>query len=222
MCIRDRVKLLRVLEEGLVRPLGGSQDITVNIRVISATHQNLRDLIAKNEFRKDLYYRLKVFELDLPPLRDRKEDIPSLAEHFMDIHNQKVGKNVKTISPSAMDILCNYDFPGNVRELQNIIERAVIITDGDTITTDSLPTEITKSNNIMSHNSTYKPQDYEELKAAKIEAQMDVERMFIIETLSKYNGNVSKAAHQVNMNRSWLAQLAKKHSIDPARFRIHV
>lgn len=220
MPMNMQVKLLRVLEEGSVRPLGASQDITVDVRFISATNQDLRELIGKDRFRQDLYYRLNTFEIWLPPLRQRKEDIPLLVEHFMNVFNHKLSKAVKNISTQAMELLIRYDYPGNVRELRNIIERAMILTYGDSITVDHLPEVLTRDDKTCLDASPQVPRNDEELKVAKLNAQMDVERAFLIDILSRCHGNISEAARRANMNRSWLSQLIKRHGIDPNQFRL--
>jgi PAS domain S-box-containing protein len=128
-----QAKLLRVLQEGEFERLGNPKTMKVNVRVIAATNRNLQLAIEKKEFREDLYYRLNVFPIICPPLRNRKEDIPLLVKHFCKKHEGKIGKSVKNISPDVLKALMEYDWPGNIRELENIIERALILTPGDTL-----------------------------------------------------------------------------------------
>ena len=134
-----QVKLLRVLQKKEFERVGGEVTIKVNVRIIAATNQNLEKMVEKNEFREDLYYRLNVIPLLLPPLRERKEDISLLAEHFLKKFTCEFGGNIKGIRREALDVLMNYRWPGNVRELENIIERIVTLTDADFIDIQHLP-----------------------------------------------------------------------------------
>ncbi|OQX83054.1 MAG: hypothetical protein B6D63_06790 [Candidatus Latescibacteria bacterium 4484_7] len=136
-----QVKLLRVLQEREIIPVGGTKPIKVDVRLIAATNADLEKEVKDDRFRADLYYRLNVIPINLPPLRDRRDDIPLLIDHFLKIATQKTGK-VKEVSKEAMECMINYDWPGNVRELENIIERAVILEETDEITLDSLPEKI--------------------------------------------------------------------------------
>jgi formate hydrogenlyase transcriptional activator len=129
-------KLLRVLQEKEFERLGGGRSFHVDVRVIAATNQNLWRMVQEGKFRADLYYRLNVFPIMLPPLRERKEDIPSLVEHFIPHYANKIGKNIKHVDKSTLELFKAYDWPGNIRELQNVVERAVILTDTDTLFVD--------------------------------------------------------------------------------------
>jgi len=143
MPLSMQVKLLRVIEEGSLRRVGANEPTKVDVRVISATHRNLRERVQTGQFRQDLYYRLDVFRIDLPPLRDRDGDITLLARHFLDKYTRKTGKEVPGISPAALEALNTYSFPGNVRELENEIERAVALVDpGEPIDVDILSHDI--------------------------------------------------------------------------------
>lgn len=137
-----QVKLLRVLESRIVTPVGGNKEIKVDTRVLAATSRDIRDMMSKGQFREDLYYRLNVITIDLPPLRQRMDDIPLLARRFMDRVNEQNGTHITAISPSVMDALQGYQWPGNVRELLNIIERMMVLTDKNTLEADDLPTYI--------------------------------------------------------------------------------
>jgi Nif-specific regulatory protein len=223
-----QVKLLRALQEGVIQRLGNNQNIPVDIRVIAATHGDLAQLVAEGKFRQDLYYRLKVFELEIPPLRERKADVPLLINHFIVHYNEELGKQVVGLGDDALDVLCHYDYPGNIRELQHIIESAMILCEGNTIAIDDLPREMRTSTTsdkkvIVSEGHITIPKNNEELKAAKADARRKmekrVERLFLTELLSSTNGNVSEAARKAGMNRSWLAQLVSKHQLDLSRFR---
>jgi len=137
-----QLKLLRVLQERKFEPVGSNTTIEVDVRVILATNQSLEDLVAAGKFRQDLYYRINVVKIDLPPLRERVGDIPALAEHFLQHHTDSLGKVITAIDPGAMDLLRRYPFPGNVRELSNIIERAAVLTRTPTIKPEDLPTHV--------------------------------------------------------------------------------
>lgn len=134
-----QVKLLRAIQERMIRRVGATEDVKVDVRIIAATNRNLEEMVAKGTFRQDLYYRLNVINIKTPPLRDRREDIPLLASHFLKKYNDKLNKTVGGISSEAMDILKKYDYPGNVRELENLIERTVALEGGATILPESLP-----------------------------------------------------------------------------------
>jgi DNA-binding NtrC family response regulator len=140
--IELQAKLLRVLEEGKLRRLGGKVEIEVDVRVLCATNRDLKAEIKNQRFREDLFFRLNVFQVGLPPLRDRREDIPILAQHFVDKFNSESGKHVHGVHPDALEILKNYDWPGNIRELRNSVERALILSDGDLIAVDHLPPDM--------------------------------------------------------------------------------
>ncbi|MFP4474271.1 MAG: sigma-54-dependent transcriptional regulator [Desulfatibacillaceae bacterium] len=133
-----QIKLLRALQERVIRPVGGTQDIPVDIRIVSATNKNLEEEVIKGNFREDLFYRLNVIELRVPPLRERKEDLRPLAQHFLDQYSREMDKNIDKLSSYALDLLARYDFPGNVRELENMIERSVALSTTKIILPDSL------------------------------------------------------------------------------------
>jgi DNA-binding NtrC family response regulator len=139
MSLPLHAKLLRVIEDQVIRPVGSTKGAKIDIRFITATNRDLRAAVRENAFREDLYYRINVISLQIPPLRDRKEDIRSLVRHYLDKYTHEMGKPVKEIAPAALDVMANYLWPGNVRELQNVVERAILIADGDTITPECLP-----------------------------------------------------------------------------------
>ena len=219
-----QVKLLRALEEGTVRPLGSSRDVAVDVRVIAATQKDLSQLVEGGRFRQDLYYRLNVFQLELPPLRERSEDVSMLMDHFIDRYNKELGKQIIGVDDEVRSILCRYEYPGNIRELQHIIESAMVISRGNIITINALTKEVQDS--VMSdlemkiwEESIAIPSNDEELKVAKAEAHRRIERLFLVKLLSINRGNVSQAARKANINRSWLSQLISKHQIDLDKFR---
>ncbi|MGA1867267.1 MAG: sigma 54-interacting transcriptional regulator [bacterium] len=228
MPLNLQVKLLRVLQEGTIQRLGTNNDIHIDVRLILATHQNLARLVEEGKFRQDLYYRLKVFELEIPPLRDRKNDIPLLIEHFIKIYNKKLGTHIQGVKSDALHILLHYVYPGNVRELEHIIERAIILCRSNLIGIDELPPELCDEKfspkMMVDYEELYPlPRNNDELKAAKArarkKAEEKVELLFLKKLLPRTHGNISEAARQTKMNRSWLAQLVLKYKLDLKHYR---
>jgi DNA-binding NtrC family response regulator len=142
MSLALQAKLLRVIEDRVIRPVGSTKDNKADLRFITATNKDLKTAVKRAMFREDLYYRINVISLQIPPLRDRKEDVRLLVRHYLEKYSLEMGKRVKDVSPAAMDIMTNYGWPGNVRELQNVIERAILISDGDLIGPEHLPVEM--------------------------------------------------------------------------------
>lgn len=206
--LQTQIKLLRVLQEREFERLGGTETIKTNIRLITATNKNLEDAIAKDEFREDLYYRLNVFTIHLPPLRERKSDILLLAEHFLEKYEIEHSKRIRRISTPAIDMLVAYHFPGNVRELENAIERAVLVCDSNVIHGHHLPptlqtAEVTGTITDLS-------------LASAVEA---FERDMIQDTLKSTRGNIAKAAKSLDSTERILGYKIKKYGIDTMRFR---
>lgn len=227
MPLNLQVKLLRALEEGFIRPLGSSQNIPVDVRVIVATQKDLAQLVADGKFRRDLYYRIKVFQLELPPLRERRGDILLLIDYFIKCYNEELNKKFQDMGDEARAVLYQYDYPGNVRELKHIIESAMVSSKDNIITIDTLPKEIRNSGISDGSMSTGEefisiPRNDVELKAAKAEAQRKIEVLFLRRLLSDHHGNVSQAAREAKMNRSWLSQLVSKHQLDLNQFKKNV
>ena len=192
-----QVKLLRVIQFGDVQKIGSSNLIHTDVRIIAATHRNLEERIKNGEFREDLFYRLNVVEIVLPSLRQRKEDVPVLADHFIKKYAKENQKEIKGISREALDQLMKYNFPGNVRELENIIERAVVMTRNEFIATEDLPT-LTQTKEIDKKMDPYNFDDgYEE----KIKL---FERTMIQEALNRTNGNKSAAARILGISERHL------------------
>jgi len=206
--LQTQIKLLRVLQEREFERLGGTETIKTNIRLITATNKNLEEAIAKGEFREDLYYRLNVFTIFLPPLRERKSDILLLAEHFLEKYEQEHGKRIRRISTPAIDMLMAYHFPGNVRELENAIERAVLVCDANVIHGHHLPPTLQTAE--VSDTVTKMT-----LKSA-VEA---FEKAMIQDTLKSTRGNMAKAARQLDSTERILAYKVRNYGIDPRRFR---
>ena len=197
-------KLLRVLETQTFMRVGGEREIHVDIRFIAATNKNLADMVSGGEFRKDLYYRLKVMVIDIPPLRERKEDILLLVNIFIEEGNKELGKNIKGIALEAKDLLLNYGWPGNVREVKNIVERAMILCTTDRILPENLPSELREQ---PSAPWKFSP-DLEEYSLESME------RRHISGVLMMTEGNKSKAARGLGISRSTLREKLKKYAIE--------
>jgi transcriptional regulator with PAS, ATPase and Fis domain len=207
-------KLLRVIQEQEFLPVGGVQHKKVDLRFIVATNKNLENLVNEKKFREDLYYRLNVVSITIPTLRERKDDIPILAYHFLKKFNQEMNKEIKSISVEAMNKLINYEWPGNVRQLENVIERAVVMAEGKTIISEYLPANILGQGAEM---DTQIPKNSEELKTMKKylreSAVENIEKMFILEALNRNDWNVTRSAKEVNMQRTNFQALMRKYNI---------
>lgn len=202
-----QTKLLRVLESQSFMRVGGEKEINVDVRIIAATNRDLSSLVNAGEFRKDLYYRLKVMVIEMPPLRERGEDILLLANLFIEGNNKELGKNVTGISEAAKEYLLNYQWPGNVRELKNIIERAIILSNGNEILPDHLPIELRKGQMEGGEKRTAGAEDL---------ALENVERKHIRDVLLMMEGNKSRAAKILGISRSTLREKLKKYSLAEA------
>ncbi len=163
-----QVKLLRVLQEKELERLGGTQTIKIDVRVICATHRNLEQMVKEHKFREDLFYRINVFPIILPPLRERRDDVPLLAAHFTHFFNKENAKKIEGVNRAALDCLLAYDWPGNVRELENVIERAVIVCKGALITPNDLPAQIAQQSIVASTEGKTLPQIVEAIEKQKI------------------------------------------------------
>lgn len=205
---QTQIKLLRVIQEREFERLGGTETIKVNVRLITATNKNLEEAIQNNAFREDLFYRLNVFTIFLPPLRERKSDILLLAEHFLAKYEREHGKLIKRISTPAIDMLASYHFPGNVRELENVIERAVLVCDEQVIHGHHLPPTLQTAE--VSGTIT------QVSLVAAIEAY---ESDLIQDALKSTRGNVAKAAKMLDSTERILGYKIKKYGIAPKRFR---
>ena len=195
-----QVKLLRTIQERVIEPVGNARAIPIDVRVISATNRDLSELVAKNEFREDLYYRLKVFQMDLPPLRARRMDIPLLADAFIERFNNLYNRKVIGLSTLAKEWLMTYAWPGNVRELENAIEHALVLTPGKTIEPHYLPPEIRH----MSENGTAPPPPAQDL---------GTEEERIRRGLAAFGGNVSRTARHLGMHRTTLWRKMREFGI---------
>lgn len=201
-----QVKLLRVLQEKEITRVGGEKVISVDVRIISATNQTLLDMINKGTFREDLYYRLNVVRLEIPPLRERREDIPLLAQRFLKDFTTKNRKEIKGFTPQAMDLLVRYDWPGNVRELMNAIERSVVLARSEYLDAEDLSV-IRDSSRMI---SDYLPDVDDVGKDVPLD---QVEKVTILRTLESAGGNKSEAARRLGITRKTLHKKLKKYGM---------
>jgi len=207
MSLKTQSKVLRVLEEQRVEPLGSNTPVTVDVRVIAATNKKLEEEIGRNAFREDLFYRLNVIPFYVPALRERTEDIPILAAHFLKEFCEAYGKKPKEFSAPAMEVLLTYPWPGNVRELRNLVERLVIICPSPRIEPHHLPPELFRG----ASKSPQKP--YESLH----EARSAYEREFVLRKLEENRWNMTKAAAALGLERSHLYRKMRSLGIAPSK-----
>jgi len=204
MPLAAQAKLLRVLEQREIRAVGSTKTIPIDVRIVAATHHNLQSLVEKGEFREDLYYRLDVIELELPPLKDRREDIPLLAEHFCRSIAQKNERDVSKFSPEAMELLVSGAWPGNVRQLYNVTEQCVI-----------LSTTPIVSRSLVERALRQKGTRLLSLSAAKDQFERD----YLVRILNLAEGNIALASRLAERNRSEFYNLLKRHGLEPDEFR---
>jgi DNA-binding NtrC family response regulator len=209
-------KFLRVVQEREFERLGGHTQVPVNARFIAATNRNLEDDVRSGRFREDLYFRLNVITITLPPLRERRDDIPLLAETFIRRANATLGKSVRGIAEDAMQMLADYDFPGNVRELENLIERAMVMTKTDVLTADLFPADLLPATPAPDIDLPLTSPLLREARATILAA---FERKFVIERLRQSHGNVTTAAHDAGVERQYFQRLMKRHGIASEDFR---
>jgi len=202
---RMQVKILRFLQERSFMRLGGKETLSVDVRIIAATNEDLRESVNKGSFRKDLYYRVNVIPVEIPPLRERRDDIPLLIRHFIEKFSSKTGKKISGISKVAEDMLVRYKWEGNVRELENVIERAITITDDEIIGTDDLPDDV--KNKIQRIEQSASPY-FAELTL------FDVEKLHIENVLKAADGNKSKASRILGIDYSTLLRKLKSMDIE--------
>jgi transcriptional regulator with PAS, ATPase and Fis domain len=204
-----QVKILRVLQDHSFERIGGIKTIRVDIRVIAATNRDLEELVRQNQFREDLFYRLNVIPIRVPPLRERVSDIPLLLQHFLQLFSRTKKKPLKRISPAAMDLLRQHSWPGNVRELENLIERLVILTEGEVIEVADLP-ERFQALVLPAPAETAKLSEQGILFADVVQA---FERDLILQALHRSNWVKSRAAQLLHLNRTTLLEKMKKQNI---------
>ncbi len=200
-----QAKLLRVLQERKVRRVGGDQEIPVDVRVIAATHRDLPTLVREGRFREDLYYRIHVIRIDVPPLRERREDLPEFVRHFLRRHAERMGRRIERIEPAFLEALARHDWPGNVRELENVIERAVALAPGDALVPEVLPPEILEG----SAGARELPPG-----AFDLERHLEEERRRYMEAALRACGGVqTRAAERLGMTFRSFRYFAKKYGL---------
>ncbi len=204
-----QVKLLRVLQQKVFERVGDTKTISVDVRIIAATNRDLAEEIKKGEFREDLFYRINVISIQVPPLRDRKTDVPKLIEHFLNRFNEKMPRKVKAVSKEAVKLLIEYDWPGNVRELENVLERACILAQGDTLMADNFPEHMAQHKSSVNVTSTGSIVNGSPLK----DVLREPERRVIMEALEQTGWNRKKAASMLNINRTTLYNKMRKHNL---------
>jgi len=208
MSLAMQVKLLRVLQEREITRVGGNSAVRVDVRVIGATNRNLTNMIDKGSFREDLFYRLNVISLDIPPLKERRDDIALLAQHFLEVFVKKNRKQIKGFTPGAIDSMIRYDWPGNVRELMNAIERGVVLARSEYLDVEDL--SIIKKPMGEAAETLPEPDDIERDMSLE-----DVEKDAVLRTLEAANGNKSEAARRLGITRKTLHKKLKKYGIMP-------
>ena len=214
--LSTQAKLLRALQERKITPIGGTQLVPIDIHLVAATNKNLRKMANEGTFREDLFFRLNIIPIELPPLRDRKQDIPILIRHFLKKYTVEIGKEIRGVAPDVMSFLENHSYPGNVRELENMIERAVVLAEGDIICNEDLElwdSKDTSSNRMIEHI----PLNSEELKEMKRHirdhAMESLENVFVRNALERNNWNVTRAAEETGILRPNFQSMMKKLGI---------
>jgi transcriptional regulator with GAF, ATPase, and Fis domain len=206
-----QVKLLRVIQDHEFERVGGLRTIKVDVRLIAATNRNLLQDVKEGRFREDLYYRLNVFPTHLPPLRERREDILPLTEYFIEKFNRKLDRAVKHIDSQVKEVLVNYDWPGNIRELENFMERIVLMAGGDTIILEDIPPEWKSAAEVLSMaQPTGQHKPFKDFVKGHME---EVEKQSIIQCLEECGGNVTKAAQRLGLSRKGLQLKMIKYNL---------
>ena len=201
-----QIQLLRVLESNTIRRVGGNTEIPLNLRVVAATNQNIAELVKMGRFREDLYFRLNVFHIEIPPLRDRREDLPVIIEYHLKRLSSAMGKNVTRIAPKAFQVFNTHDWPGNIRELVKVLENAMIMCKGDSISVSDLPTTLLSGGNTMVLNQNNMVDNY-------ADAKEEFERIYFQALLQQAEVNISKAAQSAGLSRQHLHLKLKKLGI---------
>jgi len=207
-----QARLLRVLQEHEIRRVGGKDWLPVDVRVVAATNRDLADAVAKGEFRQDLYYRLDVITIQLPPLRERADDIPLLAQHFLKYYSHESGKSVPALSDAAMELLCAHPWPGNIRELENAIEQAVALSYQPVLTPEDLPREVRERRastiaSLAAQSGQFVFPDTPSLE--------EVKKRYVLYVLQRAGGNVSATARILNVDRRSLYRMLARYKIEP-------
>jgi len=211
-------KLLRAVEQKQIERVGGSRPLDIDLRIIAATNQDLETLVAEKTFRADLFYRLGVATIHLPPLRDRKEDLPLLAAHFLERINPRVGVNLRGVSREGMRLLFDYDWPGNVRQLANILERAAIVSSGDMLTAADITRALKGPDRARADVGTAAADRPPDTVGNLRETLQDMERNMIVAALKKAGGVQKDAARLLGLSPKNLWNKIQKHGIAPADY----
>jgi two-component system response regulator HydG len=201
-----------VLQEGEIKPVGSNDTVKVNVRTIAATNKDLYAAVQIGEFREDLYYRLNVITVELPPLRERVEDIPLLAYHMLKRYNEKMGKKLQSIEPDVLEVFQTYRWPGNVRELENVVERAVVLARGELVELRHLPPHLRGGS--FTKNGDQMDFSHLEFAAAKKLAVQAFEKRYLTKLLTRSEGNISLASREAGLDRSNFRRILKKADID--------
>lgn len=205
--LETQVKLLRVMQDKEFMRLGGTKTIKVDVRIIAATNTDLEELIQQKAFRKDLFYRLNVIKIELPPLRSRKEDIPLLVKHFIQLYNQENGKEVEGVSEEVMEILMDYNWPGNVRELENVLERAVVLSKSKIITKELLPP-------FLLEGQKFGYEEFNDYNFNLKEKTLEFQKKLIVNALKKAGGIQKQAAQMLGLKPTTLNEMLKRLKIN--------
>jgi len=211
-----QVKLNRVLQEKEIRRVGETQATPVDVRVVAATHRELRDEVRAGRFREDLFYRLNVFSIALPPLRERPEDVPLLAAHFLEKHARALRRTLRGFSPEAMRVLAGHAWPGNVRELENVVERAVAVAGGEQVEPDDLPPDLVASGAAPATGPVLAALPYKDAVAG---ARDRITRDYLVALMTELGGNVTRAAERAGLERESLHRLLRKHGLRSEDFK---
>ncbi|HEX9307738.1 MAG TPA: sigma-54 dependent transcriptional regulator, partial [Anaeromyxobacter sp.] len=213
-----QVKLTRALQEKEIRRVGDTQAIAVDVRVIAATHRDLREEARAGRFREDLFYRLNVFAVTLPPLRDRPEDVPLLAAHFLDKHARALRRTLRGFAAEAMSRLASHTWPGNVRELENVVERAVAVASGELVLPEDLPAEVRSEAGAPATPAAaaLAAMPYKDAVAG---ARDRVSRDYLVALMTEFGGNVTRAAERAGVERESLHRLLRKYGLRSEDFK---
>jgi DNA-binding NtrC family response regulator len=218
MSIPLQGKLLRVLQEKTFEPVGGVQTIKVDVRIIAATNKDLAGMMEQKTFREDLFYRLNVVEIRMPPLRTRKEDIPLLLDHCTKRLNRELGKNVQGFSDEVRRLFTQYDWPGNVRELENVVERAMVLSKSDVLGIENVPNQITRLREIDEpHESAFANFELPEGGLSLIDTVEEIEKILIGQALERTGGNKTRAADLLGVTRKIMRYKSEKYGLDSGK-----
>jgi transcriptional regulator with PAS, ATPase and Fis domain len=208
-----QAKLLRTLQERKIRRVGGREEIDVDVRIVAATARDLDDMIRQSQFRQDLYYRINVVRIELPPLRERGDDIGLLVEYMAQRYGREMGRQIQSITPEAYQVLSQYRWPGNVRELQNVIRRAIALATGPHIALDDLPDDVVDAAGEGRASGDLGYFEIRDEHLGRFESQ------YLSELLARHHGDVRTAAIEAKLPRGTLYRLMKKHHLDGGSFR---